>query len=734
MKKRILSMTLVLAMAVSLVACGGSTDEDESKKPSNDGSATGTDVVDENLAYEDLSDLSHNDRSQKLYDLVLSDFYEAYSEAKKAETVSEKFAMMAIAEAKLLESGVLLPTTSNGGNYAISKLAPYSVDYSLWGNDSYRFHQALVCTEFITSEDRTEMKEKWTELKGTGTFAEWQKNYLKDKGYSLQDTYTFGYVADPQTWDVLATYQAADSEAIINTYDGLLEYDCEGELQPALAESYTVSEDGLTYTFKIREGAVWVDSQGRKVADVTADDFVAGAQHGMDAAGGLEYLYVAAGIKGADDYMYNGASFERVGIKAVDERTLVYTLNEPCSYFLTMLGYGPFAPMSRAYYTSQGGKFGVDEFKELEESADYTYGKSPDNIAYCGPYLVTNATAENTIVFDANPTYWNKDNINIHKITWMFNDGSDATKAYSDAKAGVLDGCGLNASALEVAKQDGNFDKYGYVSATDATTFNVFFNLNRGGFANANDTSKMISTQTEEEAKRTNQAMRNVHFRRAISFAVDRGSYNAMSVGEDLKYNSLRNSFVPGTFVALEEDVTVDINGTATTFKAGTNYGAILQAQIDADGFKAKVYDADADDGAGSSDGYDGWYNVDNAVEELNKAIEQLSAQGLTIDKENPIHLDLPYASSSTTNTNMMQAMKQSIEKALDGKVIVDVVGGADVYEYYYATYWFESGDQANYDLNTNSGWGPDCGDPSTYLDTFLPDGDGSMTKSVGLY
>lgn len=733
MKKRILSMTLVLAMAVSLCACGGGADEDETTKPSNS-PATKTDVSDENPTYEDLSSLSHNDRSTKLYDLVLGDFYKAYSAAKEAETVSEKFAMMAIAEAKMLESGVLLPTTSNGGNYAVSKLAPYSVDYTLWGNDSYRYHQALVCTEFITSEDRTAMKEKWAELKGTGTFAEWQKNYLKEKGYTFQDTYTYGYNTDPQTWDVLATYLAADSEAIINTYDGLLEYDCEGELQPALAESYTVSEDGLTYTFKIREGAVWVDSQGRKVADVTADDFVAGAQHGMDAQGGLEYLYQAAGITGVDDYMYNGASFDKVGVKAADEHTLVYTLDAPCTYFTTMLGYGVFAPLSRAYFTSQGGKFGVDEFKAIKDSADYTYGKTPDSIAYCGPYLVTNATAENTIVFDANPTYWNKDNINVHKITWLYNDGSDATKAYNDTKAGVLDGCGLNASALELAKKDGNFDKYGYVSSTDATTYNVFFNLNRSGFANANDPSKMISTQTEEEAKRTNQAMRNVHFRRAICFAVDRGSYNAMSVGEELKYNSLRNSYVPGTFVVLEEDVTVDINGTATTFAKGTNYGAIVQAQLDADGFKAKVYDADADEGVGSSDGYDGWYNVANAVEELNKAIEQLSAQGLTVDKEHPIHLDLPCAGSSQTNTNMMQAMKQSIENALDGKVIVDVVSGADIYEYYYATYYFNAGDEANYDLNTNSGWGPDYGDPSTYLDTFLPDGDGSMTKCVGLY
>ena len=66
--------------------------------------------------------------------------------------------------------------------------------------------------------------------------------------------------------DALGTSRAADSEAIINTYDGLMEYDVEGTLQPALAESYEVSADGLTYTFHLRQGVKWVDSQGREVA------------------------------------------------------------------------------------------------------------------------------------------------------------------------------------------------------------------------------------------------------------------------------------------------------------------------------------------------------------------------------------------------------------------------------------------------------------------------------------
>ena len=141
----------------------------------------------------------------------------------------------------------------------------------------------------------------------------------------------------------------------------------------------------------------------------------------------------------------------------------------------------------------------------------------------------------------------------------------------------------------------------------------------------------------------------------------------AQQVGDDLKYASMRNSFTPGNFVSLEEEVTVDINGTATTFPAGTYYGEIMQAQIDADGVKIKVWDPTANDGAGSSDGFDGWYSPENAVEELNQAVEELAADGLTIDADNPIQMDVVYASSSEVFTNRANSLKQqsSLSKLL---------------------------------------------------------------------
>lgn len=723
--KKLCALALMVAMCVSLAACNRR----------GAGSNTGEDVYDPYSEYED-----HEERSQAIYDDMLGEFYTAYERAKAAETVSERYALMAIAEAKLLGAAVFLPLNSNGGNYAISRLAPYTVPSALWGNDAERFHNALVTTRPITAAHRESMKDKWYDLKGTGEYEGWAKKYLKDKGYTLKDSYTVHYSSDPQTWDVLATSKASDADAIVNTFDGLYEYDCEGRLLPALAERYEKTEnaDGtVSYTFKIRSGVKWVDSQGRRVADVKADDFVAGMQHMLDAGGGLEYL--VAGHSAEESLIVNAYSyrngeitdFSQVGVKALDDRTLVYTLAKDVPYFMTMLGYNVFAPMSREYYTSQGGKFGG---AYDDTAASYAYGKTPDNIAYCGPYLVANNTPENTIVFRANPAYWNADGINIKTITWNYNDGKDALKGYNDTVSGTIDGAGLNASSIEKAKADGVFDTLAYVGLGDASTSLAFYNLNRAAVNNFNDYQAAVSPKTTTEQMRARAAMYNVHFRRALSFAADRGAYNAQNKGEALKYTAMRNSFTPGNFVALEEAVTVDVGGTPVTYDAGTWYGRIVQDQLDADGVTVTVWDPEAEAGNGSSDGFDGWYDPENAAKALAVAVAELAEQGIEVSANTPIYLDLPYFSGVDHYTNRANAYKQSVEKTLGGAVRINLVPCSDMNSVYYAGYYIGYGYEANFDIYDLSGWGPDYGDPQTYLDTLLPQYAGYMTKMLGIF
>ena len=155
-----------------------------------------------------------------------------------------------------------------------------------------------------------------------------------------------------------------------------------------------------------------------------------------------------------------------------------------------------------------------------------------------------------------------------------------------------------------------------------------------------------------------------------------------------------------------------------------------MQAQIDADGIAIKVWDPDTL----LSDGFDGWYNPEAAAAELEAAIAELAEQGIVIDESNPIYIDLPVFTGSETYFNRANVYKQSVESALGGKVIVNLTECVDADQWYYAGYYTDLGSDANYNVYDVSGWGPDYGDPATYLNTFLPDYAGYMVKCIGIF
>ena len=787
-KKVALAATTILmaaTMTFSFAACGPDEPDDPNPGPDHtqhvDSDGDGKcDVCGEDMGEDPgtdpESDYVYSTDDQEIYDNALGEFYELYMEARDIvgstdEELSERYARMAIAEAKLLQSGVFSPLTSNGGTYAISRVAPHTVTSVLWGSDMYRYNKMLVTQEFIASSDREHINQMYTEATTNGTdAAEYNASvraYLEEQGYHIKDSYNMAYNQDPKTYDVLATQQAVDNEVLVKTYDGLMEYDELGVLQPALADSYTLSEDKLTYTFHIRDDAAWYTQSGDRYAAITADDFVAGFQHLLDAEGSMLYL-VQGVVKGVNDYAEGAIDFDEVGVKQVNENGepdsngeyVQYTLEQETPYFMTMMGYSVFAPMNRAYFLSQGGAFGADY---NSSAADYTYGKSPSNILYSGPYRITNQTNESTIVFSAYEGYYDYDNLNLKTITWLFNDGQNATRSFTDARDGVTDGTGLGENTLVLAREQtttdvhGNtgtyFDLYNYVSSNDASTGLGFYNLNRHAFANFNDSTVGVSPKDEVAKAVTRMAMQNVHFRRAIAYAFDRETYNTARSGADLALNNLINSYTPGNFVSLPADLTIDINGTATTFEAGTYYGEILQAQLTADGSHIKAWDPEKEDTVtgemGTSFGFDGWYNPEAAKEEMAIAIEQLNgltllddegnpvldASGneikINISADNPVQIDTLNIPSIVVWNNQFQAYKQTMEAALD-EIQINLVNVDSETDWYYSSYFAATGAEKNFDFDTSTLWAPDYGDPQTYLDTLTPTG--YMVMGLGLW
>ena len=744
--KKFLALLLALTMVASMAACGGNnstaTTAAATTAPAETTAATeaaGDSYTGPDWAAIDAMD--HDEASDALYDWNLGEFNTYYQDAKtEVADLNLRMAKMAIAEAKLMESGVFTPVYGNGGAYAMNRVVPRTDTTTSWGVDEYRWHSKLVANELITSEDRAALTALWGESEDAASWIEAAKAYLDEHGYTLNDTWNHAINYELATWDGIASSYTSDHYFVAPTWTPLLEYDVKNVQQPALAESVDVSDDGTVYTFHLRQGVKWVDQQGREVGEVTADDWVASMEHVMDNNDALGYLMTSSdgcGIKNYDAYL-NGevTDFAEVGVKAVDDYTLEYTLEAPFPAFLSMMGYGCFAPLNRAFYKAQGGTFGA----EGEEYTSGNYGTTPASIAYCGAYLVKNFTEKNVTSYVANPAYWNPDAVNTHNINIYFNDGSDPLRTYNEAKAGTLSGCSFNSSALVLAKEDkpeGSdktyFDLYQYTTANDGSTFCGWVNVNRGSWANFNDNTIGVSTQTDEQKAATRAALNNQNFRLALATGFDRGAFNSTIVGEELKYASLRNSYTPGDFLVTTAEVTVEINGEATTFPAGTYYGQIEQAQLDADNVPLQVWDPNGNDGAGSGDGFDGWYNADNAAAYMEKAIAELAQVGVEVSAENPIHIDVPMGAYAESYTNRANAYKQSIEKATNGCVVVDLVSYADNTSYSYSYYRTSNGSEANYDVAPGtSGWGPDYGDAQSYLDTVQPYG--YMNKQLGLY
>ena len=700
--KKLLALLLALVMVVGLVACGGNNNTNTTTtEPDTTGEVGG-----------DASYVRADD--EEVYAAALADFLSVYKAAKEAESISERFAMMAKAEAYLLDSAVMVPNTTQNGAYTISRVAPRTVPYVQWGNDTDRLKGMVISDEFLTPAEREELLDMWA--KACNGEAEYDPAaYLTSKGHTIQKTYTTTFQTAPVTLDWLNTSSQSDTEILVNTVDGLIEYNNLNQMIPALAESWDISPDGLTYTFHIRKGVYWYSSDGQQYAELTANDFVAGFQHMMDAQAGLEGL-VDGLIVGVSEYMNEGGSFADVGYKATDDYTLVVTLTAPTSYFMTMLSYSLFQPICKSFYEAHGGVYGIDELAEATATDTYTYGKNTDvsSQVYCGAFLLTKLNESSEITLVKNANYYKADEVTLDSITWIYDNGEDLVGLYNSTVDGTYAGISVsNATTGELAKADGNFDKYAYVSDTTSTTYFGGLNLNRGTFAL--EAGTVASNQTEQQKIDTHTAMQNKNFRKALGYAWDRGTQNAIARGEDLKYTNLRNMYTHPEFVSLTEDVTID----GKTFVAGTFYGEMVQYFCDQLGVNITV-----------ADGVDGWFNADNAKAALAKAKEELG-DSVTY----PIQIDVVYYSASDLDTAQAAAYKTSLETVLGSEnVVVNLVEATTSDDFYASGYRASNGEAGNYDMFYGSGWGPDYGDPSTYLDTFLPDGAGYMTKVIGLF
>ena len=194
---------------------------------------------------------------------------------------------------------------------------------------------------------------------------------------------------DPQ----LAT-DGTSFEVIADYTDGLMQMDADGAAVPACAESYEVSEDGTTYTFHIREDAVWSNGD-----PVTANDFVFAWQRAVDPANASEYSYMLSDIGqvvNAAEIIAGEKPVTDLGVTAVDDKTLEVQLNVPVSYFLSLMYFPTFYPVNEAFFNT----------------CKDTFGTSPDTVLSNGAFILTDyQPAATAFELTKNPDYYDAANI-----------------------------------------------------------------------------------------------------------------------------------------------------------------------------------------------------------------------------------------------------------------------------------------------------------------------------------
>ena len=528
----------------------------------------------------------------------------------------------------------------------------------------------------------------------TGEEATFDVNAVDVSSLKLANTkeYVYSDSREVASMDYLVTALASDHQYNVNFVDGLVICDSYGAYQPAVAESWTANEDATVWTFKLKKGVKWVTAAGDEYGEVTAEDFVTGLRHAAEFQSGT--AYVVSSVEGFSDYMsagdYSDDAWAKVGVKAIDDYTVEYTLSAPTPYFYTQVEYSVFYPVNKTFLESKGDgcKLGTPDTNSC------TFGQAtPDSILYNGAYILSSFDVKSQTVMVKNPAYYAADEVYLEKVTVIYDEGSDPYEMIRSFEQNVYAYAGLSTQWGDEVFNEMMAKYDGYVNPTLSNyyAFGIVFNYNRVTYENT-------AHADDADKENTKAAIRNENFRLAMKSAFDAQAYLEVSAPTEIAKATLRN-----------------INGVPNLVSTsdGTLYGTLVEdAYEEITGTRVSLVD-----------GQWPWLSKENAL----AYIEAAKADGITF----PVHVDMLVIETSDRLTKQGLSFKQSIEENTDGQIIVDLIM-RDQDTVQNIAYYSESWDEADYDISTFTGWGPDYVDPKTFTEIYSPV-DGYYMHSIGL-
>lgn len=511
--------------------------------------------------------------------------------------------------------------------------------------------------------------------------------------FADEQVYRSLYSSEVTTMNYLVSGTTYELVVGANTIDSLVENDTFGNILPCGAESWEVSEDGLTWTFHLRAGQYWYDADGNQKDPVTANDYVAAARYVCDSAMDSNNSYLMDGwivnaeelinytaaqlaepveqgteagedqdiVVDANGILYEGSDWneetekydtwteipavtpEDLGVEAVDDLTLVYHMVKPRPYFLTALQFGTYWPAPASLLAELGDAYGLDNY----------------SMWFNGAYILSEFKPQEKRIYTKNVNNWDAEHIYIERIEQICNTEA-ATLEPEMFLRGEVDGAGIGSDI--VADWLSDPEKSQMISTTRVTgDYSYFFGFNFEPKFDA-----------EYEPENWVIAVNNENFRKAVFHGIDRDGYIAAKYpGDDPSIHKI-NTVTPKGFSVN--------NGKDYVF-----YGGL-----------AKYTENDS-------------FDPELAVQFRDAAKAELEAAGCKF----PIKVPVNYNTNSTTWANCTVVLEQQLEELL-GADFIDII----VVPYSGSSFLNETRRNGNYALQELN-WGADFMDPETWADPF---------------
>ena len=521
--------------------------------------------------------------------------------------------------------------------------------------------------------------------------------------FKTKETLKTTYVTEPtkDLFNYLTNTWTYNSYHYCNMVDGLVENDKYGNIVGALALGYktTQNSDGTqVWSFQLRENAEWVNNKtGKKVADVTAEDFVSAAKYVLNPANGAGAtgLYTDY-IKGAKEYFSAmadettkaSADFNNVGVKAASKYVVEYTLKDPTPFFATVLTYSPFLPVYGQFLEEEGTEF----------------GKTVNDILVNGAFRVTEHTPESLILYGKNYHYYDRDHVYVKHVERKFVPGTstpDTTRTWYEA--GIIDSFAVS------AKDQTGYKKYvtgednsgslknpidpncNGVQSYYTATFIGYWNFNRINYEFATD----AHTTTSKERKDTAEALLNKNFRLGFLYGLDACAF-AEQLDPNEPWNYVMRGYTNKELVSAGGKDFTDYVNDVFNKKQGTEDVSLI----------------------GIDNGSDPVFDQNKAAAQFALAKPALDAKGVNY----PIYVDM-IGDMEVEAHAFEEAMVEALEEAstINGTQMVKInwnVPASDDQN----TQWGSV--KNNFDFSLWSGWGPDYADPKTFAHTWIIYGD----------